>query len=221
MLFGGEMMIRVMIAEDHKIVREGIVSLISREPEIEVIGEAENGVTAIDMARELEPDVIVMDISMPELNGIEAMVRIREYLPEGRIFALSMHEDRRFVLEALKSGANGYMLKDCAAEDLVLGIKAIAGGETFFSPRVAAMLANDYVKRINEPGSPLDSISGREREVLKLIAEGLNTKAIAYKLDISIKTVETHRTHIMKKLHIFNVAELTKLAIKEGLVSLN
>mgnify|MGYP001217470158 CR=1 FL=1 len=214
--------VTVLIVDDHKIVREGLISLLTRESEITVVGEADTGRLAVQLARELKPDVVVMDISMPDMNGIEASREIREEMPGCRILALSMHAEHRFVTELLKAGANGYMLKDCASDELVTGIRAVAAGDTYLSPKVSTFLVSDYMKRLQENSAPLTSVlSMREREVLQLLAEGHNTKEIAFSLDISIKTIEAHRTTIMKKLDIHSVAELTKFAIREGLTSLH
>ncbi|MBT0666662.1 response regulator transcription factor [Geobacter pelophilus] len=213
--------IRVLLVDDHKIVREGLNSLLSRESSIQVVGEADNGRSSIQMTRELTPDVVIMDISMPDMNGIEATQRIRNEMPACKVLALSMHADRRFVIELLKAGANGYMMKDCAADDLVAGIHTVSNGDTYLSPKISNLLVDDYMKRIQDaPLSVASVLSTREREVLQLLAEGNNTKEIAFSLDISIKTVESHRTQIMKKLKVHSIAELTKLAIREGLTSL-
>jgi DNA-binding NarL/FixJ family response regulator len=214
--------ITVLLVDDHKIVREGLNSLLTRENNIRVVGEADNGRMAIQMTRELKPDVVVMDISMPDMNGIEASRRIHDEMPECRVLALSMHADRRFVIELLKAGANGYMLKDCASDDLVTGIRTVAAGDTYLSPKVSNFLVSDYVKGLKDVSLTSSSVlSTREREVLQLLAEGNNTKEIAFSLELSIKTVETHRTHIMKKMNLHSIAELTKLAVREGLTSLN
>jgi DNA-binding NarL/FixJ family response regulator len=174
------------------------------------------------MTRELKPDVVIMDISMPDMNGIEATQRIRNEMPACKVLALSMHADRRFVIELLKAGANGYMMKDCAADDLVAGIHTVSNGDTYLSPKISNLLVDDYMKRLQDvPLSAAAGLSTREREVLQLIAEGNNTKEIAFSLCISIKTVESHRTLLMKKLKVHSIAELTKLAIREGLTSLS
>jgi DNA-binding NarL/FixJ family response regulator len=214
--------IRVLLVDDHKIVREGLNSLLSRESSIQVVGEADNGRNSILMTRELKPDVVIMDISMPDMNGIEATQRIRNEMPACKVLALSMHADRRFVIELLKAGANGYMMKDCAADDLVAGIHTVSNGDTYLSPKISNLLVDDYMKRLQDvPLSAAAGLSTREREVLQLIAEGNNTKEIAFSLCISIKTVESHRTLLMKKLKVHSIAELTKLAIREGLTSLS
>ena len=216
------MTIRVLLADDHKIVREGLSSLLEREPDIEVIALADNGRIAVQFAGELRPDVAVIDIAMPEMNGIEAIRRISRENPAIMVLALSMHSARRFVVEALSAGAKGYLLKDCAAEELVRAIRTVAGKETYLCPKAAELIVKDYMKRLPESAPTSDSLlSTRENEVLQLIAEGQNTKEIAFTLAISIKTVETHRQQIMKKLNLHSVAELTRYAIREGLTPLD
>ena len=216
------MTIKVLLADDHKIVREGLSSLLEREPDIEVIALADNGRIAVQFAGELRPDVAVIDIAMPEMNGIEAIRRISRENPAIIVLALSMHSARRFVVEALSAGAKGYLLKDCAAEELVRAIRTVAGKETYLCPKAAELIVKDYMKRLPESAPTSDSLlSTRENEVLQLIAEGQNTKEIAFTLAISIKTVETHRQQIMKKLNLHSVAELTRYAIREGLTPLD
>jgi len=216
------MTIRVLLVDDHKIVREGLRSILEKEPDIEVIAMGDNGRTALQLAGELRPDVAIIDIAMPEMNGIEAIRRISGANPGIRSLALSMHSARRFVVEALAAGAKGYILKDCAAEELVRAIRVVAGNETYLSPKITGLIVKDYVKRLPESqssDSPL--LSNREREVLQLIAEGQSTKEIAFDLCVSGKTVETHRQQIMRKLNLHNVAELTRYAIREGITPLD
>jgi len=216
------MTIRVLLADDHNIVREGLRSLLEKEPDIEVVAMADNGRTAVQLAGELKPDVAVLDIAMPEMNGIEATRRISRDVPEIKVLALSMHSARRFVTEALSAGAKGYLLKDCAAEELVRAIRTVAGNETYLSPKVAGLIVKDYLKHSPETTLSDDScLTNREREILQLIAEGESTKEIAFKIGVSIKTVETHRQQIMKKLDLHSVAELTRYAIREGLTPLD
>jgi DNA-binding NarL/FixJ family response regulator len=216
------MKIRVLLADDHNIVREGLMSLLEKEPDIEVVAMADNGRTAVQLAGELKPDVAVLDIAMPEMNGIEATRRISDDDPGIKVLALSMHSARRFVTEALSAGAKGYLLKDCAAEELVRAIRTVAGNETYLSPKVAGLIVKDYLKHTPDSSpSAESSLTNREREVLQLIAEGECTKEIAFKLSVSIKTVETHRQQIMKKLNLHSVAELTRYAIREGLTPLD
>lgn len=220
------MSIRVLLVDDHKIVRDGLKSMLSRQMDIEVVGEAENGREAIDVARELQPDAVVMDIGMRELNGIEATRHLTADLPDLRVIALSMHSDRRYVSEMLAAGASGYLLKDSAFDELTQAIRTVATGGTYLSQGVTGVVLEDYVRRLSggdddtRPDS-MRGLSAREREVLQLIAEGLSTKQAAAQLHLSAKTVETHRRQIMDKLGIFNIAGLIKFAVREGLASLD
>jgi DNA-binding NarL/FixJ family response regulator len=216
------MAISILLADDHMIVREGMRSLLEREADMEVVAVADNGRMALQLARELRPDVVVMDIAMPEMNGIEATRRLLNETHGIRVLILSMHSARRFVVETLAAGAKGYLLKDCASEELVRGIRTVAADETYLSPKVADIIVRDYMKRLPESQQPdLAILSSREGEVLQLIAEGLNTKEIAFTLGVSAKTVETHRQQIMKKLNLYSIAELTRYAIREGLTPLD
>ena len=213
--------IRVMLADDHKIVREGLKFILEMESDINVVAEAGNGRMAVQLAMEVVPDVAVIDIAMHDMNGIEATRRILCEKPDIKILALSMHSARRFVEEALSAGAKGYLLKDCASEELVRAIRTVAADETYLSPKVADMIVKDYMKRLPDSESPAHThLSTREREVLQLIAEGHSTKEIAFALEVSIKTIETHRQQIMKKLNLHSVAALTRFAIREGLTPL-
>jgi len=215
------MSIRIIIADDHQIVRNGLCSLIEKELDIEVIAEAANGRSAVRIALELAPDVVIMDIAMPDLNGIEATRQIIAALPGTKIIALSMHADKRYVMEMLKAGASGYVLKDNAYEELACAIHTTLGNRTYLSPQVAEIVIGDYVQLAQTTNSSVFStLSAREREVLQLLAEGNSTAQIADRLVISVKTVETYRQHIMVKLNIRNIAELTKYAIREGLTTL-
>jgi DNA-binding NarL/FixJ family response regulator len=219
------MAISVLLADDHQIVRDGLRSLLAKEPDIQVIGEAENGQEAIDLSRELCPDVVVMDIGMKELNGIEATRRLVETCPKTRVVALSMHSDRRYVSEMLAAGASAYLLKDGAFDELAAAIRAVAEGRSYLSQSVSGTVLDDYVRRLSdgnaEPSSTtVRALSPREREVLQLIAEGCSTKEAAARLHLSVKTVETHRRQIMDKLGIYNIAGLIKYAVREGLASL-
>jgi len=214
------MSIKVLIADDHQIMREGLRSLLEKEADIKVLGEAEDGRMIQRMARELKPDVIIMDVAMPDLNGIEATRQIIAELPAVKIIALSMHDDRRFVLNMLKAGAAGYMLKDCAFQELAKAIRVVMSHKTFLSPEVADIVVKDYLSTTKTTeSSAFNLLSPREREVLQLIAEGKTSALIGESLHISVKTVETHRQQIMVKLKLRSVAELTKYAIREGLTS--
>lgn len=215
--------ISILLADDHKIIREGLRALIRQQKNMAVVAEAEDGREAVNLAREHGPDVVIMDVAMPGLNGMEATRQILSDVPDTRIIALSMHSDRRFVAEMLKAGARGYLLKDSAFEEMVMAVKEVMAGKTYLSPTVAGMVVDDYVRRISVPAGTDTSIprlTPREREVLQMIAEGKSTKEVAAELTISVKTVETFRRQIMNKLDIHNIAELTKFALREGLTSL-
>lgn len=212
------MTIKVLFADDHKIVRDGLNALLEKEADMEVVAVADDGRKAVQSARDLLPHVVVMDIGMPGLNGIEATRCITAENPSVRVLVLSMHSARRYVLDALSAGAKGYILKDCAAEELARAIRAVAANETYLSTKVADIIVKDYMKSCadTEPDA-VQRLSKREREVLQLIAEGHTTKEIAYLFSLSIKTVETHRQQLMKKLDLQTVAGLTRFAIREGL----
>lgn len=212
---------RILLADDHRIVREGLRSLVAGLPGVEVIAEAEDGRTAVELARKLAPQVVVMDIGMPDLNGIEATRRLAAEAPHVRVIALSMHSDNRYVSEMLKAGARGYLLKDAAFEELALALRTVMAGQVYLSPAISRTVVSDYVRHLTA-GEPAlaAALTTREREILQLVAEGASTKEIAARLSISLKTVDTHRQHIMDKLGVRSVAELTKYAVREGLTSL-
>jgi DNA-binding NarL/FixJ family response regulator len=215
------MSLRILIADDHTIVREGLRSLLEKEPDLEVVAEAGSGSTALQLARENHPDVVLMDISMPDMNGIDATRQLLAEQGDVRILALSMETDRRFVVEVLKAGAAGYLLKDCAFAELATAIRTVANSETYLPPKITELVIKDYLQRIPQcefPGH--DKLTPREREVLQLISGGKNTKEIAHALDVSVKTVENQRQSIMKKLNLYSIAELTKYAVREGLTPL-
>jgi two-component system response regulator NreC len=212
--------IKVIIAEDHQIVREGLRSMLEREPWIKVVGEAEEGRTTLRLARELAPDVIIMDVAMPELNGIEATRQIVAEFPKIKVIALSMHDDRRFVLNMIKAGAKGYLLKDCAFKDLIKAIRVVIANQTYLSSEIADIVVKEYLATTTpEESSALYLLSPREREVLQLLAEGKTSSQIAENLHVSIKTIETHRSQLLAKLKVKSIAELTKYAIREGLTT--
>ncbi len=211
--------IRILIADDHSIVREGVRMILDSEDDFEVVGEASTGREALEEARRLRPDVVVMDISMPDMTGIEATGKISGELPAVQVMGLTMHEDEGYVFELLKAGAAGYVLKRAAAEDLVAAVRAAHQGEAFLYPSVAKVVIQDFLHRATaQDQATLDGLTDREREVLTLIAEGLTNQEIAGRLFISIKTVQTHRAHIMEKLNLHDRTELVRYAIRKGLI---
>ncbi|MCX5683697.1 MAG: response regulator transcription factor [Planctomycetota bacterium] len=216
------MTIRVLLVDDHQLFRQGLSSMLAGDPEIQVVGEAENGRKALKLASEVKPDVIVMDVSMPDLNGIEATRQIKAAAPRTRVIALSAHSDRRFVARMLEAGATGYLLKDCAFDELARAIRHVARDLVYLSPAVAAGVVADSLGHTLAPQAhPTVALTPRQREVIQLIAEGLTTKQIAAHLHISAKTVETHRQQLMKKLDVQSIADVTKYALREGLTTLD
>jgi DNA-binding NarL/FixJ family response regulator len=212
---------KVLLVDDHALIREGLRSLLEKQPEIEVVADVDDGRKALDLTRELSPDIVIMDVTMPRLGGIEATRQITAEFPTVKIIALSIHSKRRFVSDMLSAGAAGYILKECLFDELVQAIEVVAAGGRYLSPRVTDMVVDDYVKRLSSGAeSPLASLTGREREVLQLVAEGKSTKQIALELHVSTKTIEANRRQIMEKLAVHSVAELTKYAIREGLTTL-
>jgi DNA-binding NarL/FixJ family response regulator len=215
------MSIRILLADDHTIVREGLRALLAKEEDMVVVAEAATGSAAVRQACDLAPDVVVMDISMPDMNGIEATRLVTGKLASVRVLALSMETDRRFVVEVLKAGANGYILKDSAFTELAKAIRIVAAGETYLGPKISELIIKDYLQQIpDEAAAPYETLTPREREIVQLIAEGRNTKEIAFTFNVSLKTVENQRHAIMKKLDLYSIAELTKYAVREGLTSL-
>src|SRR5215475_7372319 len=216
------MTVRILLADDHKILREGLRSLLEKQSAFAVVAEAENGLTAYEGIKRHKPDIAILDIGMPGLNGIEVTRKIRLDLAATKVIALSMHADRHFIMGVLEAGANGYLLKDSAFAELVTAVAAVAKGKMYLSPSIAETVIKSSLEKSDrgKQGSSVLLLSGREREVLQMIAEGKSTKEIALKLFVSTKTVETHRKQIMDKLNIRTVAGLTKYAIKEGLTSL-
>jgi len=215
------MSIRILVVDDHKIFREGLRALIEKQLGMELIGEVENGRKAIQLVQELLIDIIVMDIAMPDLNGIEATRQILAKAPSIKVIALSMHSDKRFVVEMLKAGASGYLLKDCAFEELAHAIRAVRANRTYLSPKIADMMIKDCVRLLPIGELSVFSVlTPRQRQALQLLSEGKKTSQIALNLQVSVKTVETYRQQIMDKLDIHSIAELTKYAIREGLTSL-
>jgi two-component system, NarL family, response regulator NreC len=213
--------IKVLLADDHKMIRAGLRLVLEQQPEISVAGEADDGRQAISLAQELKPDVVVMDIGMPNLNGIEASLHIKQALPDTAIVMLSMHSDEGYILRALRAGAAGYILKDSAEADLVSAVRAVAEGKSFFSPKVSRILLEDYMRKLRKTGAEdsYDLLSAREREILQLVAEGQSSKEIANLLNLSVYTVETHRGNIMQKLNLRGIPELILYAVRKGIVS--
>lgn len=206
---------RILLADDHAVVRNGFRMILSAQEDLEVVGEAANGREAVEMAASLQPDVIVMDVTMPELNGIEAARRVCENSPRTRVLALSMHKDAVYVREILRAGAKGYLLKDSGENDLLGAVRAIARGEGFLSPAIADAVLNDYRKHVS---NPIDLLTSREREVLQWIAEGKTNKEIAVGLNLSVYTVEAHRGRVMEKLNLHSTGELVRFAVRNGMI---
>ncbi|MCB2228809.1 MAG: response regulator transcription factor [Desulfarculaceae bacterium] len=217
------MTVRILLVDDHKIMREGIKSLLDEEPGLEVVGEAEHGHQAVQLCQRLQPGVVLMDVSMPGLNGIEATRKLLSQGSEARVLALSMHRDPRFVAGMLEAGARGYLLKDCSAGELINAISLVAQGRGYISPEVAEVVVDGFVGRLDLERAhlPASVLSPREREVLQLLAEGKSTAQIAETLHLGVKTVETHRRNLMEKLDIDNLVDLVRYALKEGIVSLD
>jgi len=212
---------KLLLVDDHKIMRHGIRSLLAKEAGMEVLEDTNNGRAAIELARTLSPDVVIMDIAIHDLNGIEATRQITAELPEVKVIMLSMHSDRQMVADALQAGASGYLLKDCEFEELVRAIETVVSHRTYLSPEIADILVENFVRKSPRSESSASSVlTSREREVLQLLAEGKTTKEISTALCLSTKTVETHRRQMMEKLNIYNVANLIKFAIHTGLTSL-
>ena len=214
------MALKIILADDHKIVIEGLRNLLEKQRDMSVTGEACNGSNAIKITEDLKPDLVIMDISMPDINGLEATRAILEKNPSIKIIILSMHSDKRFVIEALKSGAVGYILKESAFTELIHAINTVMEGQIYLSPRIANFIIKDYINSMENKDESAFNLTAREREVLKLLTDGLNVKQIASNLGVSIKTVEAHRKQIMEKLDIHSLPELTKYAIREGLTEL-
>ncbi len=214
--------IKVIIADDHQLFREGLKNLLSKESDVVVIAEAANGRQAVELTEQYEPDIVIMDLSMPILNGIEASKQILARVEDVRVIILSMNSDEFMVLETLKTGVSGYLLKDAAYEELIKAIRAVHMGKSYLSSDITSIVMSDFMRGGKEKASddPFSILSPREREVLQLIAEGNTTKQISSILNVSIKTVDTHRQTIMKKLDVHSAVELTKYAIKMGIVSI-
>ena len=212
--------IRVLLADDHTLVRAGIRALLEKLPGLEVAGEASDGREVLDLIKTRQPDVVLMDISMPGLNGLEALARITRDFPKVRVIILSMHHNEEYVWQALKSGASGYLLKKAATAELPAALKSVAGGEIYLSREIASQFLKKFpLQQIGRSTSPLEQLTSRQREILQLLAEGQNTKAIALVLKVSDKTVEYHRAKLMARLNIFDVPGLVRFALRSGLVS--
>ena len=204
-----------MLADDHAVVRQGFRMILDAQADMEIVGEAGNGRDAVAMCGDLQPDIVVMDVAMPELNGIEATRRIAESAPQTRVLALSMHKDSVYVREILRAGARGYLLKDSIDVDLLAAVRSVAKGEGYLSPAISDAVLSDYRKHVTDP---LDLLSSREREVLQLIAEGKTNKDIASLLNLSVYTVDAHRGRIMEKLNLHSTGELVRFALRKGLI---
>lgn len=214
------MPLRIIIVDDHNILRKGLRLLLEREPDFSVVGEGSDGREAIALVDALKPDIAILDIAMPSLNGIEAAARITADCDRTAVLILSMHSDEAYVLRALRAGAHGYLLKDSAESDLVSAVRALSAGKAFFSPVVSRMLADDYVRQVRQRGlsDPYDSLTARERELLQLVAELKSTKEIAAFLHLSPHTVDTHRSNLMAKLNLHSIPELILYAVRKGII---
>lgn len=210
--------IRVLLADDHALVRSGIRLVLESFADVQVVAETSDGRSALELVEKLRPDVVLLDISMPELNGMETAARIRERHPGTHVAILSMHAGEEYVAQALRAGATGYVLKDATPGELEFALRSIAGGETYLSPRISGLVVEKYLRAGGRETSPLESLTPRQREILQLLAEGAGTKQIAARLDLSIKTVETHRALLMERLGIHDLAGLVRFAMRTGLV---
>ncbi|MBW2149486.1 MAG: response regulator transcription factor [Deltaproteobacteria bacterium] len=214
------MNIRILLADDHKIMREGLCSLLEKQNEMEVVAQAENGRMTVKLTRELAPDVVIMDVAMPDLNGIEATQQIISEFPSVKVIALSMYSDRQTVKGMLRAGASGYLIKDSAFEELAQGIRAVLANRIYLSTKITDVVVKDYARQVSkDKRSAFSLLTPREREILQLLAEGKSVKQIASSLHLSVNTVNTHRAQVMTKLDLHSIVELTKYAIREGLTS--
>jgi two-component system, NarL family, response regulator NreC len=213
---------KILLADDHKLMREGLRLLLEKLGGMTIVGEADNGISAVRMAVGLEPDLVLMDVAMPDLNGMEATRRIMTEAPGVKVIALSMHADKRFVRNMFAAGARGYVLKGSAFEEVAAAIKTVAVGRIYISPKITDLVLGEYIKQLTIPFAEAEPpLSGREREVLQMLAEGKSSRKIAERLHVSVTTVDTHRKHIMDKLGFRTIAELTKYAVREGLTPLD
>lgn len=213
--------VRILLADDHTVMRAGLRALLERQPNLEVVGEGENGRETVELAVSLRPDVVVMDVGMPVLNGIEATKTIVTQRPATAVVILSVHADESYVMRALKAGARGYLLKDSAATDLISAIQAVSQGKSFFSSKIRRILAEDYFRALKQKGvaDSYELLTPREREILQLLAEGKTNKEVASSLNISVYTAETHRGNILQKLNLHSLAELVLYAVRKGIIS--
>jgi len=215
------MKVRIILADDHRVVREALKNLLVQDSTLDIIGETDNGWAAVELAGKLSPDLVIMDVGMPGLNGIEATRKIIAESAGAKVLALSMYSDKKFVSNMFRAGARGYILKDCAFEELLQAIRTVLADKIYISPSIAGVLVEDFIQwHSSIDSSAFATLTQREREVLQALAEGKTTKETAYSFGLSIKTIETHRQQIMNKLNIHSIAELTKYAIREGLTSL-
>jgi DNA-binding NarL/FixJ family response regulator len=214
-------MLRILLADDHALVRAGIRSLLEDMPGVEVVAEAGDGLEAVRLTGQHQPDLVLMDVAMKNVNGLEATAQIRKQFPSARVLILSMYINEDYVVQALRAGASGYLVKDSAPMELELAINAVKAGDTYLSPPVSRQVVENYMLRIGSETSPLDALTSRQREILQLIAEGKSTKEMAFLLNVSIKTVETHRAQIMQRLNVRDIPGLVRYAIKAGLVNLD
>ncbi len=212
--------IRILLADDHTVMRAGLRALLERQSDIEVVGEADDGRQTVELAASLVPDVVVMDIGMPGLNGIEATRQIANKRPGAAVVILSMHSDETYVMRAMEAGARAYLLKDSAKADLLRAIQAVSQGKSFFSPKISRILAEDYVRLLKQKGGEdsYELLTGREREILQLLVEGKTNKEVATLLNVSLYTVETHRSHILQKLNLHSPTELVLYAVRKGII---
>lgn len=207
--------IKILVADDHAVVRQGFRRILEAQQDLQVVGEAANGREAIRLAQELRPDLVLLDVSMPELNGVEATRRLKESSQYVKVLVLSMHKDHVYVREALRAGALGYLLKDCSEDELVGAVRTVAGGEAYLSPQVSGAVLADYRKHVTDP---IDLLSSREREVLQMLAEGKTNKEVAVALNLSVHTVDAHRGRIMEKLNLHSIGEMVRFAMRSGIV---
>jgi len=213
--------VRILLADDHTVMRNGLRLLLERQPNLKVVGEAADGRQAVALSESASPDVVIMDIAMPNLNGIEAARQIVSHNPRTAIAILSMHSDESYVIRALKAGARAYLLKDSAEADLLAAVRALSEGKSFFSPAISRILVEDYMRQLERQGAEdtYELLTNREREILQLLAEGRTNKVVAAMLNLSLYTVETHRTHILQKLNLHNVPELILYAVRKGIIA--